>query len=324
MPKVSIIVPVYNVEKYIEKCIMSVLNQTFTDFELILVNDGSKDSSGSICDKYAQIDERIRVIHKPNGGVSSARNEGIRNSKGKFIGFIDGDDYIEPEMYQVLVNNIENNDADISICGFKVYDEDLDKVERIQDSGKLEVLNQKQLVEKETDMPWSIRLDTINKLFRKSSLDGLLFNEELKCAEDTLFLHQAIRKMNKGVFVELPLYVNVKHSGSAMRGSLSPNSYYISYNVDKQIHDDIKDTYPDLYSLSYLVLLNNCIWKLEDVCENKRGNATKEDKVIIKKMRRFTRKLSFNIFGCSNVTIKQKIALFLIATGIRNYKKHKV
>ena len=70
--------------------------------------------------------------------------------------------------------------------------------------------------------------------------------------------------------------------------------------------------------------MNNCIWKLEDVCENKRGNATKEDKVIIKKMRRFTRKLSFNIFGCSNVTIKQKIALFLIATGIRNYKKHKV
>ena len=104
-PEISIIVPVYNVEKYLKRCIDSILNQSFTDFELILVDDGSTDNSGEIIDEYAIKDERIKVIHKENGGLSSARNVGIEYSKGNYIAFVDSDDYINKNMYKILYKN---------------------------------------------------------------------------------------------------------------------------------------------------------------------------------------------------------------------------
>ena len=115
MPKLSIIVPVYKVEKYIQKCVDSILNQTYTDFELILVDDGSPDNCGKICDEYAQKDERVRVIHKENKGVSSARNLGINEAKGEIIGFVDSDDFIEADMYKDMMEFLEKNDLDI-VC----------------------------------------------------------------------------------------------------------------------------------------------------------------------------------------------------------------
>lgn len=120
MPKISIIVPVYNVEKYLEKCVRSILAQTFTDFELILVDDGSPDSSGAMCDQFAKQDERVKVIHKENGGLSDARNAGIEIATGEYLGFIDSDDYIADDMYELLYTNIVKEDADLSICG--IYD----------------------------------------------------------------------------------------------------------------------------------------------------------------------------------------------------------
>ncbi|MGM0215625.1 glycosyltransferase family 2 protein [Enterococcus sp. AZ109] len=123
MCEISIIVPVYNVEKYLHKCVDSILEQTFTDFELILVDDGSPDGSGAICDEYAKKDARVKVIHKENGGLSDARNAGIDIAQGKYLGFIDSDDYIEKDMYELLYNNIINENADLSICGvYHVYD----------------------------------------------------------------------------------------------------------------------------------------------------------------------------------------------------------
>lgn len=120
MCEISIIVPVYNVEKYLNKCVDSILNQTFKEFELILVDDGSPDNSGAICDQYAEKDSRVRVIHKENGGLSSARNAGIEVAEGKYIGFIDSDDYIAEDMYELLYNNIIKENADLSVCG--IYD----------------------------------------------------------------------------------------------------------------------------------------------------------------------------------------------------------
>lgn len=115
---VSIIVPVYNVEKYLERCIDSLVNQTLKDIEIILVDDGSTDSSGRICDEYAKKDKRIKVIHKENGGVSSARNKGIEKSKGKYIMFCDSDDWIEHNMLEILYDNIEKKKTDIIFSGF--------------------------------------------------------------------------------------------------------------------------------------------------------------------------------------------------------------
>ena len=114
--KVSVIIPVYNVEKYLKECIQSVLRQTYKNLEIILVDDGSKDNSGNICDEYAKRDERIKVIHKKNGGLSDARNAGIDICTGEYIAFLDSDDFIEEDMYEFLVKNLEKAKADISIC----------------------------------------------------------------------------------------------------------------------------------------------------------------------------------------------------------------
>ena len=114
-PKISVIVPVYNVEQFLPRCINSILAQTFTDFEVLLINDGSADNSGRICDEYAKKDNRIRLFHKGNGGVSSARNIGLKNVKGELICFIDSDDYLDKKFLQRMVKAMEENDVDL-VC----------------------------------------------------------------------------------------------------------------------------------------------------------------------------------------------------------------
>ena len=119
MSKISVIVPVYNAEQYFRECIDSILRQTYTDFELIIVDDGSTDRSGDIADKYAVADKRVRVLHKQNGGQSSARNAGLDICTGKFIAFVDADDYIHSEMLARLMNMVLENDCQVAICQYK-------------------------------------------------------------------------------------------------------------------------------------------------------------------------------------------------------------
>jgi len=116
MSEISVIVPVYNVEKYLPRCVDSILGQTFCDFELILIDDGSTDSSGRICDDYAAHDSRIRVIHQENRGQAAARNRALDIAQGEYIGFVDSDDYIHPQMYEILMRHAREHDADISVC----------------------------------------------------------------------------------------------------------------------------------------------------------------------------------------------------------------
>lgn len=120
MDLISIIVPVYNTEKYLDRCIQSILAQTYTNFELLLIDDGSTDSSGAICDSYAEQDSRVRVFHKPNGGVSSARNMGLDNALGEWIIFCDSDDWIDAEMYEQMYNAAIQNKVDMVCCGLLV------------------------------------------------------------------------------------------------------------------------------------------------------------------------------------------------------------
>ena len=112
-PRISIIVPVYNIEEYLPRCIESILNQTYTNLQLVLVDDGSKDKSGKICDEYAKKDNRIVVVHKENGGSSSARNKGIEVAMGEYLGFVDSDDYVEPDMYEKMVDTIKETGCNI-------------------------------------------------------------------------------------------------------------------------------------------------------------------------------------------------------------------
>lgn len=119
-PLISVIVPVYNIEQYIERCLKSIIKQTYVHLEIILVDDGSTDCSGKICDDYSQKDKRIRVIHKNNGGLSDARNVGIDVAQGEYLSFIDGDDFIQKNMIEYLLNKMLTHTADISVCSYKV------------------------------------------------------------------------------------------------------------------------------------------------------------------------------------------------------------
>ena len=120
--KVSVIVAAYNIQDYIVKCLESIENQTYKNLEVIIVDDGSSDNTGKLAEEFAENDNRFIIIHKENGGVSSARNRGIDIASGDFIGFVDGDDTIEVDMYEMLVNNAIKYDADISHCGYKVIE----------------------------------------------------------------------------------------------------------------------------------------------------------------------------------------------------------
>ena len=122
-PLISIIVPIYKVEKYLKKCIQSIMNQTYLNFELILVDDGSPDDCPMICDNYAKLDNRIVVLHKQNGGLSDARNAGLDVARGEYIGFVDSDDFIANNMYEKLLSGLLAEDADMAVCNFSYVDE---------------------------------------------------------------------------------------------------------------------------------------------------------------------------------------------------------
>lgn len=145
MPIISVIVPVYKVEKYLNRCINSILNQSYENFELILVDDGSPDNCPNICDEWVKKDKRISVIHQKNQGLSSARNTGIRKSKGKYLTFVDSDDWIASNMLEVLLNLILKHDADISICDFVRTDDE--KREDIKIIPKEIIYNQSQFMD---------------------------------------------------------------------------------------------------------------------------------------------------------------------------------
>ena len=151
MPTISVVVPVYKVEPYLDRCVESILAQTVTDLEIILVDDGSPDSCPAMCDAWAAREPRIRVIHKPNGGLSSARNAGVDAARGAYIGFVDSDDYILPDMYRRLLAAIREHDAELAICGYAYVDQEsgaVDAVETGKSPLKDEVLSREQAYEK--------------------------------------------------------------------------------------------------------------------------------------------------------------------------------
>ena len=134
---ISVIIPVYKVEKYLDRCLESIVNQTYKNLEIILIDDGSPDNCPAICDEYAQKDSRIKVIHKANGGVSSARNKGIDVATGDYIGFVDSDDWIEPDMYETLIKNAEQYNSDISRCSYVISESMSGQTSKSQDNGTI-------------------------------------------------------------------------------------------------------------------------------------------------------------------------------------------
>lgn len=222
--RLSIIVPVYKVEPYLRRCVDSILAQTFADFELILVDDDSPDGCPGICDEYAQLDNRVRVIHKPNGGVSDARNAGLDMAQGEYIGFVDSDDYIHPQMYELLIQAASKANADIAAADFVwVQDDEGDAGECYNQSvyDTMVVLRRADFIDHfYPKNRFLLRPEVWNKVYRKEIFDALRFPQG-RIFEDA-FLQLAIL-LKANIAVKLPVvgyYYRVR-GNSIMRSQYS-------------------------------------------------------------------------------------------------------
>ena len=207
---ISIIIPVYKVEKYLEKCIQSLINQTYENLQIILVDDGSPDNCGKICDEYAKKDHRIEVIHKSNGGLSDARNKGLEIAKGEYIGFIDSDDYIESDMYEVLYNLLKQYNAYVSICNFYTVSQGKIAIKNaengIKEYNRIEIL-------KEVLLDNNIQSYAWNKLYKKELFDEIKYPVGKKY-EDIGTTFYLLEKCNKVVVTGKPEYYYINRQDS--------------------------------------------------------------------------------------------------------------
>lgn len=215
---ISIIVPIFNSETYLSRCIDSILTQTFSDFEVILIDDGSSDASGSICDNYALKDTRVRVYHKENGGVSSARNLGLEKAKGEWIVFVDSDDVLLYNSLNILFEKVRGNDVDLVICGYTIYDECGIHV------FSTEYDCQDKLISANEGIKLMFKGAFYNgylwnKLFKRKIIveNKLFFDEKIYYNEDRLFCIQYMSCLKYKIYYSTdPTYVYMRHSNSAM------------------------------------------------------------------------------------------------------------
>lgn len=256
---ISIIIPVYNVQNYIETCLNSVINQTYKNLEIILVDDGSPDNSGKICDEYAKKDNRIKVIHKENGGVSESRNVGLELARGTYITFVDSDDWIEDDYIEVLLKTLLDKQADCVICGYnRVYE---NEIERINNNGKITVYNTRDYL---------IRLLNVQlgygfchmKLIKKDVIENKRFHVKLLVGEDALFNIELCENIEKAAVIERALYNYRFNTDSVVRKydtnyvNKYQNSMEEMYRYIIQKYEDDKEIKQDLHNyIAYHILL---------------------------------------------------------------------
>ena len=234
MEKISVIVPFYNVENYANRCINSIVNQTYKNLEIILVDDGSKDSSGIICDEWKDKDSRITVIHKQNGGLSDARNEGIKYTTGEYIAFIDSDDFIDKDMFEVLYNNIKETDSQISVCKYIQVEED-EKFKFIKSKEKTiyskreaieELLSEKKI----TNHAW-------NKLYKKELFKTIRYPKG-RNFEDIGTTYKLFSECNRIVYSPCECYAYIVR-GNSITGNVSEKSLFDQVFLVKERYEYI-------------------------------------------------------------------------------------
>lgn len=229
MPRLSVIVPVYKVEKYIHKCVESILNQTFTDFELILVDDGSPDDCGRICDEYAKKDARVRVIHKENGGLSDARNFGIEAAKGEIIGFVDSDDIIDANMYGDMIGYMKEHDLDVVCADTYVVRGERKKFNPRYDTDKIfmrdEAINE--------ILNGTLDNSAVNKIYKRSIMGDVRYPKG-RVYEDVATTYKYIFQARRVGYICKPYYYYFKRGGSIVSSSFNSNSRYDCFKGYKE------------------------------------------------------------------------------------------
>lgn len=261
MKKISIIVPIFNIEKYLSRCLDSILEQTYKNLEVILVDDGSVDNSGMIADKYARKDQRIKVIHQVNQGVSVARNTGIDLATGDYIGFVDGDDYIEPDMYEILMRIIEEQQVDIAHCGYQMvypsktefYYNTKEKIKMNREEGVLELLRGRK-----------VEPGLWNKLYNAKLFEQVRLPAGVAETEDLLCNFELFSFAKNSYFYDIAKYHYMLRNGSATNEVLSEKKrrdrYYVVSSIMHRVrHDAIY--YAIAYERYLRILIENSMQK---------------------------------------------------------------
>ncbi|WP_339060918.1 glycosyltransferase [Tepidibacillus marianensis] len=251
-PKISIIVPVYNVQDYLHKCIDSILSQTFEDFELLLINDGSTDESANICNEYAKLDSRIKVKHKHNGGQSSARNLGLDMANGDYIGFVDSDDWIDKKMYKNLINHAACNQSDIVACNFLLMKNDAKFIPYTLNAIDMEFNKESAMKEIYTNK--ILTFSPCNKIYRKELFEKLRFVEGI-ILEDKDISYKLISKSNRISYLKEPLYYYRYNENSTLRSSFSLKRLD-DFKVQKDMYNFYLKHYPEISDLVYFDMFN--------------------------------------------------------------------
>lgn len=245
MPQISVIVPVYKVEAYLSRCVSSILGQTFRDFELVLVDDGSPDSCGEICEEYAAKDSRVHVIHQENGGLSAARNSGIdwvfAHSDSRYLAFVDSDDYIAPEYLQRLYDAVQETGCLVSVCGIlKTEGESLPetKVETPQVMGAEDYYCSEEIHDGVTMVAW-------NKLYDRSLFEHLRYPQG-KLHEDEFTTYRAVYQAGKVAVLTAPMYGYFQNAAGIMGAKWDPRRIHALEAVEQQILFAQQENHPGL------------------------------------------------------------------------------
>lgn len=222
MSKISVIIPCYNIAEYIERCVESVINQTYRELEIILVDDGSTDMTGELCEKLSKIDSRIKVLHKENGGLSDARNAGIDVAEGDFYSFVDGDDYLELDAYEIMMSEMKN--VNVSLVSAGIIVEDIEGNRHFSMSNEYVLLNREEALLNLLGPVRTIIQSSCNKLFRKQLFQGLRYKKGI-INEDMEILPKILDRCNQVVLLNKPVYYYVRRSGSITEAEFSNWKY---------------------------------------------------------------------------------------------------
>ncbi len=254
IPKVSVIVAVYNAQNYLAKCIDSLLAQTLTEFEVLLINDGSTDNSGAICDEYSQKDERVRVFHKENGGVSSARNLGIKEAAGQYTIHLDSDDYTEPDMLEKMYNHAVETESDIIVADFFIEEKDKQTIikQSIREFDNSEIIKQ--------ILNGSLHGSVWNKLIRASFYKNLNieFEKNLSYCEDMLFNIECLLNNPKVEKIESSFVHYVQRENSLIR-ELSEKTFVESFKLIETLENKLGVSYQESINFFKLVIKRRMI-----------------------------------------------------------------
>ena len=304
-PLITIVVPVYNIENYLAKCVDSIMQQSYDDIDIILVNDGSTDSSGVLCDRFSDKDHRIRVIHKENGGLSDARNRGIDEAKGDYITFVDGDDFLDKEYVTSLYSCLKDNRADISVCEFCYMTETGKVLNHPMNDNAIIKYNQREalsvlLMQK----PFSN--SACGKLFKRCDFDDVRFPIG-RIYEDTATIYKLFMKANIVAFVARAQYNYIRHNNSISKGAFKINQID-SMIFAEEMTECIEKSYPDLSGLCKCRLMDSYIGLIQKMPREKYAETYNE---IWRKIRMIRKEVLFS----KEASRKRKLWAFLSYFG---------